>query len=178
MPASCTSLAHTLLIPDFQAHGESPGRFITFGALESLDAAAALQFLRVHSGGERIGVIGVSMGGAAALVGPGPLTADALVLESVYPTFHAAVYHRARHWSGPLGFLAPALTSIALASITARTGVSADALQPIDRIGRLQMPVLVAGGDADPSTPPSETRALFARTPMPKTLWIVPHAGH
>ena len=36
----------TVLAPDFQAHGESPGAHPTFGALESLDAAAAMTFLR------------------------------------------------------------------------------------------------------------------------------------
>src|SRR5207237_9165795 len=81
----------TVLTPDFQAHGESPGRYVTFGALESLDAKAALTFLREHARGERVGVIGVSMGGAASLLGSQPLEADAMVLESVYPTLRKAV---------------------------------------------------------------------------------------
>ena len=37
---------YAVLLPDFQAHGESAGSFITFGALESFDAEAALAFLR------------------------------------------------------------------------------------------------------------------------------------
>ena len=86
----------TVLAPDFQAHGESPGRHITFGELESLDAEAALAFLRASAPGERVGIIGVSMGGAATLVGSKPLAVDALVLESVYPTFHDAVADRLR----------------------------------------------------------------------------------
>ena len=93
---------YTVLVPDFQAHGESPGRHITFGALESLDAAAALAYLRARAPGERVGVVGVSMGGAAALVGPsGPLAVDALVLESVYPTIRDATRDRLRAWIGP-----------------------------------------------------------------------------
>jgi predicted alpha/beta-fold hydrolase len=51
---------YTVLIPDFQAHGESPGEHITFGALESLDAHAALAYLRARAPGECVGAIGVS----------------------------------------------------------------------------------------------------------------------
>ena len=37
-----------VLAPDFQAHGESPGEHVTFGARESLDAAAALAYLHAR----------------------------------------------------------------------------------------------------------------------------------
>src|SRR6476646_6673328 len=95
---------YSVLLPDFQGHGESAGAHITYGALESLDAAAALEYLHLRAPGERMGVIGVSMGGAAALVGPsGPLPVDALVLESVYPTIRDAVRDRLRAWLGPVG---------------------------------------------------------------------------
>src|SRR5689334_14857473 len=53
---------YTILAPDFQAHGESPGAHVTFGARESLDAAASVQYLRARDPDERLGVIGVSMG--------------------------------------------------------------------------------------------------------------------
>ena len=67
---SCTALAFTVLAPDLQANGESPGEHVTFGARESLDAAASMTFLRGAMPAERVGVIGISMGGAAALLGP------------------------------------------------------------------------------------------------------------
>src|SRR5262249_7333026 len=56
---------YSLLLFDFQAHGESGGKRITLGYLESRDARAAVEFLRQHCPGEKIGVIGLSMGGAA-----------------------------------------------------------------------------------------------------------------
>src|SRR5579864_924903 len=96
---------YAVLAPDFQAEGESSGDHVTFGKLESLDAEAALAFLRDRVPGERIGVIGVSMGGAAALVGSSPLSADAMVLESVYPTFGDAVADRFGTWLGPFGIV-------------------------------------------------------------------------
>ena len=38
----------SVLLFDFQSHGESPGRGIMFGWLEALDAAAAVAFVRTR----------------------------------------------------------------------------------------------------------------------------------
>lgn len=168
----------TVLAPDFQAHGESPGKHITFGELESLDAHAALAFLRAHAPGERIGVIGVSMGGAASLVGPEPLDVDALVLESVYPTFHDAVADRLHVWLGPLGFLGSAVTPALIKLVAPRIGVDPKELRPIDDIAKVDEPVFVIAGTADPYTKISETRSLYARATAPKELWEVTGAAH
>ena len=124
----------TILAPDFQAHGESPGQHITFGELESLDAEAALAFLRHSAPGERVGIIGISMGGAATLVGAKPLAADALVLESVYPTFKDAVSDRLRTWLGPFGFLGAAAAPTLIQLVAPRIGVDPAHLRPIDAI--------------------------------------------
>jgi fermentation-respiration switch protein FrsA (DUF1100 family) len=169
---------YTVLIPDFQAHGESPGEHITFGALESLDAHAALAYLRARAPGECVGAIGVSMGGAAALLGPRPLQVEALVLESVYPTIRDAVADRLRVWLGPLGAAGPALSPLLIWGVGAGVGVSDTALRPINRIGAVTAPVLVAAGTADRYTPLAESRALFARAPAPKEFWAVRGAGH
>jgi pimeloyl-ACP methyl ester carboxylesterase len=168
----------TILAPDFQAHGESPGRHITFGELESLDAAAALAFLRASAPGERVGIIGISMGGAATLVGPKPLAVDALVLESVYPTFDDAVTDRLHTWFGPFGFLGNAIAPALIGLVAPRIGVDPDRLRPIDAIGRVEQPLLVIAGTDDHYTKLEETRALFAHAQSPKELWEVRGAGH
>ncbi len=56
---------YTVLLIDFQSHGESRGDRITFGYLESRDALAAVNFLKTMFPEDRIGVIGVSLGAAA-----------------------------------------------------------------------------------------------------------------
>jgi len=101
----------TVLAPDFQAHGESPGEHVTYGARESLDAASAMAYLHEVAPQERVGVIGVSMGGAATLLGPGPVPANAYVLESVYPTIRDALSDRLSTWFWPLSAVGRLFTS-------------------------------------------------------------------
>lgn len=165
----------SVLAIDFRGHGDSTPARTTYGALESADARAAVEFLRATLPGERIGVIGVSMGGAAALLGPSPLPIQALVLESVYPTIDDATRDRLRVWFGRIG---EALAPLVEAALLPRDGVTAADLRPIDRIREQTAPVLVLAGTHDRYTTLRESRALFARAPEPKALWEVEGAAH
>ena len=167
---------YAVLLPDFQAHGESEGRHITFGALESRDALAALAYLRARAPGEAVGIVGVSMGGAAAvLANEHGAVADAYVLESMYPTIRDAVHDRLRAWLGPIG---PLLSRPLIGLVGAQTGIVADSLRPIDRIGQLGAPVLVAAGTRDRYTTIAESESLYVRASAPKEFWAVAGAGH
>jgi uncharacterized protein len=167
--------SYSVLGFDFQAHGESPGRRITFGFLESYDARAAVAYLRQRMPGERIGAIGPSLGGAAALLGDTPLHVDALVLEAVYPDIGSAIADRLEIRLGPPGrLIAPAYVLLMNAVI----GVSPDRLRPIDRIDEVIAPVLIVSGTEDRHTTIAETRQMFARAKEPKALWEVEGAAH
>jgi uncharacterized protein len=168
----------TVLAPDFQAHGESPGDHVTFGARESLDAAAAVAYLREVAPSERVGVIGVSMGGAATLLGPGPITANAFVLESVYPTIREALSDRLATWFWPFSPVGRWFTSPLIDVVASEIGVKETDLQPIDRIGKISAPLLLIAGTADPYTPLVEAESLYARARGRKSFWAVPGAGH
>jgi fermentation-respiration switch protein FrsA (DUF1100 family) len=168
----------TVLAPDFQAHGESPGDHVTFGARESLDAAAAMQYLHDAAPAESIGVIGVSMGGAATLLGPGPLAAKAFVLESVYPTIRQAVSDRLATWFGPFRGIGRWFTPAVINIVGSEIGVAESELQPISRIGDIHAPLLLIAGTEDPYTPLAEAESLYARAPAPKSFWAVAGAGH
>ena len=169
---------YSVLLPDFQAHGESDGARITFGSLESLDASAALEFLRECRAGEPVAALGVSMGGAAALVGPEPLAVDALVLESVYPTIRQALEDRLAVWLGPLGRLNRWVAPLVIRQVSAEIGVQETALRPIDRIASAGAPVFVLSGTRDRYTPLAEAQALFAQARGPKEFWAVEGAKH
>lgn len=169
---------YTVLLPDFQAHGESDGDHITFGSLESFDAKAALDYLRACTAGEPVAAIGVSMGGAATLLGPSPLKVDALVLESVYPTIRQALEDRLAVWLGPLGRLNRMVAPLVIREVSAEIGVREDALRPIDRIASAGAPIFLLSGTRDAYTPIEEAKALFAQAHGPKEFWAVEGAKH
>jgi fermentation-respiration switch protein FrsA (DUF1100 family) len=169
-----------VLLIDLQAHGESQGRRITFGRLEALDAAAATRFVRDRAPGERIGVIGTSLGGAATLLGPRPLDAAAIVLESVYPDIDAALANRLRAGLGPVAgrVFTPVLVPLFTWLLPPVLGVTPAELRPVERIDAVRAPLLVMSGTLDDRTTIAEARALFDRAPAPKRFVAVPGAAH
>jgi fermentation-respiration switch protein FrsA (DUF1100 family) len=170
----------SVLLFDFQAHGESSGKRITFGHLEALDAAAAVAFAKARLPNEKIGAIGTSLGGAAALLGPTPLPVDALVLEAVYPDIGAATENRIRSVLGsPIGsVVAPPLTHAFELMMPPILGVAPAELRPIDHIADVAAPLLIVSGTRDTRTTARETVAMFDRAREPKLLWLVEGAGH
>lgn len=164
----------TLLI-DLPAHGESSGERISFGRREALGTQAALAWLRARTPGERLGAIGVSLGGASLLFAVRRPELDALVLESVYPTIEDAVQDRLAMRLGPLGaWVAPLL----LVQLPLRLDLHTDRLRPVDDIAAVRAPLLVAAGTEDLHTRWAETERLFAAARTPKTLWPVHGAAH
>jgi fermentation-respiration switch protein FrsA (DUF1100 family) len=166
---------YSVLLFDFQSHGESAGTRITFGYLESRDARASVSFMRANASGEKIGVIGVSMGGAAALLASPSLEADAMVLEMVYPTIDQAVSDRL---SVRFGKWSRVFTPLLTWQLGPRLGVSAGALRPIDRVGSIPIPKLFIAGSEDQYTTLEESRQMFALAGEPKALWVVGGATH
>lgn len=166
---------YSVLLFDFQAHGESTGEHITFGYLESMDARAAVSFLRAKAPNEKIGVIGVSLGGAAALLSSPPLDVDAMVLEMVYPTINQAISNRL---TMRFGGWARSLTPLLSWQFKWRWGFDAESLRPIDHIGKIGSPKLIIVGAEDQHTTLEESRRLFEAASEPKELWVVDGARH
>ena len=168
-------LGYTVLLVDLASHGESAGKRITFGAHEAHSVRAALAYLRRGLPGEKIGVIGVSLGAASLVLSKPGQAIDALVVESMYPTIEDAVENRLAARLGPPGrWLAPLL----LQQIPFRTDVPVAALRPVDAMASIACPVFVIGGALDVQTPAVETHRVFAAAQAPKQLWIVDGAAH
>jgi fermentation-respiration switch protein FrsA (DUF1100 family) len=163
----------TIMI-DLQAHGESPGDAITLGHMEKHDVRAAVEFARRKHPRQPIGVIGVSLGGAAAVLAS-PLNIDAAVIESVYPDVDTAIHNRV---AARLGLLSSLPSELLLVQLQPRLGISRSELRPIDHIPNIDCPVLVASGTADLHTTAEETQAIYDAAREPKECWLVDGAAH
>ena len=175
--ARLSSRGYAVLTIDFRGHGESAMATRSFGLHEALDAQAAFDWLKKRQSGARVAIVGHSLGGAAALLGPqGPIPADALVLQAVYPDIRRAIRNRIaeRLTAVPAYLLEPLLSF----QSKPRLGVMPDTLSPLEALRHFHGPVFVMGGEDDRYTPPEETRALFAAAPGRKKLWLVPGRGH
>jgi uncharacterized protein len=166
---------YAVLLIDFQAAGESPGDAVTFGYREAGDVKASLHYLHRRLPGEKVGIIGTSMGGAATILAEPEVEADAVVLEQVYPTIRQATEDRlAIH----LGSFGPSLAPLLLSTLHLHLGIYPEQLRPIDHIGQLAMPKLLIVGDRDRDTTIAESHAMFETASMPKELWVVHGARH
>jgi fermentation-respiration switch protein FrsA (DUF1100 family) len=168
-------LGMAVLLIDLASHGESSGDRITFGARESRGVQAALDHLQAALPGERIGVIGVSLGAASFVLAQPRVRPSAVVLESMFPTIEEAVQDRL---SMRLGVLGASLEPLLLWQLPLRTGVEPRALRPIEHVARIGAPVLIAAGTLDERTHWAETRRLYAAARAPKQLWAVQGAAH
>jgi uncharacterized protein len=170
-------LGYAVLAIDFRGHGESGAAARSFGLHEARDAEAALAFLRAAAPDRRVGLIGISQGGAAALLGDrGPLPVQAMVLHAVYPDLRTAIRNRLGRAGSPL--LARLLEPLLSYQSRTRYGVWPDRIAPIDGLRRFSGPVLIVAGTADRDTRAADTRALYAAAPGPKRLWLVDGADH
>lgn len=163
-------LGYSALSFDFQAHGESEGEQITFGWRESADAISAVDYLRRRYADLPIYVIGVSLGGAAALLAEPPLDVNGMILESVYPDIASAISNRLEMRIPYSSLLTPLFT----AQIGPRLGFSADNLAPAEAAQSVSVPVAVLSGTEDLHTTPEDTQRLFNAFPGPskELVWF------
>jgi uncharacterized protein len=166
---------YSVLLFDFQGHGESIAKTITFGFLESRDATAAVDFIHKKLPGKKVGVIGISMGAAAALLAKPTLPVEAMVLESCYPTICQATEDRMIDRFGFWGRLA---TPLLTCQLHPRLGISLDELKPIECAGKIPTPKFFIAGSADPLTTAQESRDLFNAAAGPKQFWLLEGAKH
>jgi len=166
---------YSVLLIDLQAHGESPGKRITFGARESESVDAAVAFLRETFPREKIGAIGVSLGAAAIVLAKHAIKLDAVILESLHPTVEEAVENRLKLHFGEHG---SALLPLILFQFSFYLDIPISELSPITEIDNLNIPLLLISGTNDAHTTLPETERLFAAAREPKEIWIIPGAGH
>lgn len=144
---------------DYRGYGRSDGKPSINGLVD--DTRAALAWLRRRPGidGERLAVIGQSLGGATAVraVAADPQGVRLLVLDSAFSSYRGIAREAARSM-GPLGWLAPVFIPT----------LPNNEHDPVHAAARLTMPLLVVHGSRDAVIPQHHGRALWAAAKDPK----------
>jgi fermentation-respiration switch protein FrsA (DUF1100 family) len=174
-----SAAGYNVLCFDFRAHGLSGGRFTSVGHHETNDVLGAVDYLkqRREVDTSRIGVVGFSMGAAAAIqaAARSPDIA-ALVADSAYANFMDAARYSFRLVTRVPHF---PIATIAMHWAKWIVHVDASRLRPVDVIGQIApRPVFITHGELDEIVPVRHAYALFKAADEPKELWIAPAAHH
>ena len=168
----------TLLLLDLRGHGESDGRDTSVGYHERLDAIAAAEYLRAV-GYRPIGVFGVSMGGATAILAAADSPAiDAVVADSPFAMLRHAVREGARRRGYPARVSGP-LAYLSCRTAAWRLGHRFGAGDPVACVAAIApRPLLLIHGEADTLIRVDNAHALYAAAGEPKELWLLPEIEH
>jgi uncharacterized protein len=170
---------YPVMLLDLRCCGESGGRAVTFGGREREDVAAAIAYLRDRPDvdGERIGVLGLSLGGALALLAAAEFPAvRAVVAESSFANIRDVVRRNFRVATRLPSFLFAPLT---IWLVERRWGFSASRVMPEREIGaRDDCAVLLIHAENDHVVSVQDAHALFTAARGPKELWLIPDAAH
>jgi uncharacterized protein len=169
---------HTLLF-DFRAAGQSDGALSTIGYLEINDLLGAIDYLetRPETAGLPLGVYGLSMGGAVAIMTAAQEPRIAVVAtHGAYATLERAIHQRSRLYFGPLG---PVVTKQAIWWGQRWFPEHPRNISPLDAIAQIApRPLFLSHGERDFIVHPRDARALYEAAQAPKTLHILPRCWH
>lgn len=166
-----------LLLFDWRGCGGDQEVPHTLGYKEALDVMAAADFVLSENSPERVGVLGFSLGGAAAIraaaLHPG---IDAVVAMGNYHDLEAEI--RGAGDEHPV--LSIVLENQIAWLFQRETGVDfSQEPEPVEVVAQISpRPVFLIFGELEESLPPASGRLLFQAAGHPKELWIVPHVGH
>jgi pimeloyl-ACP methyl ester carboxylesterase len=171
---------YNLVLFDFRNHGQSSGEVTTLGVQETRDVQAVIDWLDKSKAPSSIAVLGVSMGGAAAI----DEAADdervaAIIIDSTHATLVSALEAQLKSRGFPLAL--PGSWSILLGGLL-RTGEDLSVSDPVQAIARIgERPVLIVTAGQDEAVGPRDAEELMAAAVQQGAqieLQTCPAAGH
>ena len=179
--AALTEGGYNVLMFDFRNSGESAGERTTVGQDEVLDLAGAVDWVRrTHGSGQRIGLLGWSMGAVTAILAAGgSVQVDAVVADAPFSDLRTYLDENLAHWTGLPEFPFNWTIRVLLPPLV---GVHVDRVRPVEAVARLgDTPLLLIHGASDDVIGAHHSQRLLeaARAAgVEADLWLVPGAGH
>lgn len=171
------AMGYAVVLVDLHGHGETEGKWKSFGVAEAKDIANAYLYLKRKRNQIWIGGLGTSLGGAALLKARADgIAFDALILESVFADIRIAAGNRLEMRFGEMGRLLEPLLTL---QIPLWLGISRDSIRPIEWAKSDWSPTLVLSGTQDKRARPMESEGIFGNIPAPnKRIGFFQGAGH
>ena len=154
---------------DSRAHGESDGRFCTYGYFEKDDLRRVLDVV----GPGPVVLIGTSLGAAVALqhASRDPRVRAVIAVEA-FSDLRTVATERA-----PVLFT-KGLIEASFTRAQQLSGMDVDAVSPMSAAREITVPTLIIHGENDVETRPAHAQRIFNSLAGPKRLILVPGAGH
>lgn len=177
-------MGYNVLLIDQRGHGESGGSHTTWGLRETDDLDAWTEWLRGKDGGVKIGMHGISLGAAMALIYSGTERGKNIsfyVADSAYGGMMELGKDKISAYTGDPRFLwgmdlvEPFFQSV----LWLRSGKTLSDIDPLEAVRHMTAPVLFLHGGADTLIPPKTAEELLqASGSSKKELFIFDGAGH
>jgi uncharacterized protein len=168
-----------LLLFDFRALGRSEGDLCAIGGMEVRDLLGAADYFagRPEMDGLPMGVFGLSMGGAVAIMAAGQdERLEAVATHGAYASLHTAIAQRCRMLVGPLG---PALHGPTTWWGRRWFATRPRDVSPVRVIHRIApRPILLFHGERDRIVSPRDAHALYRAAGGPKELHTLARSWH
>ncbi|MDR9852560.1 alpha/beta hydrolase [Paenibacillus sp. VCA1] len=167
-----------LLLIDQRRHGNSEGKYTTYGYHEKHDVAAWVRFIKKTYGQNCIiGLHGVSLGGGTVLEYLSLPEADAkfVIADCPYSDLTRLMHHQMQRLNH-----IPAAVFLPLVNVRLRkkAGFSLKQVSPVRTVQSSSVPVMFIHGTRDDYIPPSMSEDLFAAKTGTKKLLLVQDATH
>ena len=174
---------YNLLLVDSRAHGESGGQSVTWGVYEKHDVDQWVDWLRHRFPKGTIGMHGISMGAATALLHAGLNESNKRVsfyiADSAYSDLESLLADQMSQRLQLPGNIPPqVLLPYANAVTYLRARFTFGAASPLRVVQQVTTPVLYIHGEADRLVPASMSQQLYSMTKGQRQIQLFPRADH
>lgn len=170
---------YNVLAPDDRGAVGSEGKYIGFGWPDRLDYLKWLQLLLKKEGSQqKIGLFGVSMGGATVMMISGEHLSKqvkAICEDAGYSSIEGELTHELK---AQFNLPKQPLITTADWAVQQHTGFSFKKASSVDQLKRNHLPTFFIHGGKDNFVPTKMVYQNYRASAGPKQLWVVPGAAH